>query len=257
MVINEIFYSLQGEGLLAGVPAIFIRLAGCSLRCKWCDTKYALDPSAGEELSISQIIDRVDNIKHSPLSTLASAKRVEAGRRPQRKNIINSAHSAVSAVKGWAKDGCNFVVITGGEPMINPQLPELTAELKKHGKHITIETAGIKFIPDLACDLMSISPKTSNSGQTTENFSATRQLIERYPYQLKFVVDTPDDLPEIQRAIEQIGNVIPERIMLMPQAKTRDELIAKSPMVAELCKQTGYTFCNRLQILLYDGARGK
>jgi len=256
MVINEIFYSLQGEGLLAGVPAIFIRLAGCSLRCKWCDTKYALDPSAGEELSISQIIDRVDNIKHSPLSTLASAKRVEAGRRPQRKNIINSAHSAVSAVKGWAKDGCNFVVITGGEPMVNPQLPQLAVELSKRGRHITIETAGIAFIEGLACDLMSISPKTSNSGQKTEK-SATRQLIRHYPYQLKFVVDSPDDLPEIQQTVKLLGNIDLQRIMLMPQAKTRNELIAKSPMVAELCKQTGYTFCNRLQILLYDGARGK
>jgi 7-carboxy-7-deazaguanine synthase len=223
-------------------------------------------------LSIEQIIDKVDNLKNSPLSTL-------------RKNRINSAHSAVSAVKGWAKDGCDFVVITGGEPMVNPQLPQLAAELSKLGKHITIETAGIAFIEGLACDLMSISPKTSNSGQKTvpDTFSfsnrslsavlggyiedkkvpdtffpeAVKQLIEHYPYQLKFVVDTPDDLPEIQDAIEQIGNVIPERIMLMPQAKTRDELITKSPMVAEMCKQAGYIFCNRLQILLYDGERGK
>jgi 7-carboxy-7-deazaguanine synthase len=232
MVINEIFYSLQGEGLLAGVPGIFIRLAGCPLRCKWCDTKYALDPTAGEELSVSAIIENVSR---------------------------------------WQ---CRYVVITGGEPMINPQLPQLTAELKKHGKHITIETAGIAFIEGLACDLMSISPKTSNSGQkkvpacperTCGERSRTsrrdtfliRQLIEHYPYQLKFVVDSPDDLPEIQRTIEQLGNVAIDKVMLMPQAKTRDELIAKSPMVAELCKQTGFAFCNRLQILLYDGVRGK
>jgi len=225
MVINEIFYSLQGEGLLAGVPGVFIRLAGCSLRCRWCDTKYALDPSAGEDLSISAIIDKVEQ---------------------------------------WR---CRFAVITGGEPMINPQLPKLTAELKKHGKHITIETAGIAFIEGLACDLMSISPKLSNSGQTrlrlrasprreTEN-QAVKQLISNYPYQLKFVVDSPDDLPEIQRTIQQLGKVESGRIMLMPQAKTRDELITKAPMVAELCKQTGWTFCNRLQILLYDGVRGK
>jgi 7-carboxy-7-deazaguanine synthase len=225
MVINEIFYSLQGEGLLAGVPAIFIRLAGCPLRCKWCDTKYALDPSAGEDLNVSAIIDKVEQ---------------------------------------W---DCEFVVITGGEPMVNAQLPQLSAELKKQGKHITIETAGIAFIEGLACDLMSISPKTSNSGQTrlrlrasprreTEN-QAVKQLIEHYPYQLKFVVESPEDLPEIQQAIEQLGNVESGRIMLMPQAKTRDELIAKAPMVAELCKQAGFVFCNRLQILLYDGARGK
>jgi 7-carboxy-7-deazaguanine synthase len=218
MVINEIFYSLQGEGLLAGVPGIFIRFAGCPLRCCWCDTKYALDPTAGEDLSIAEIINRVGQ---------------------------------------WHT---KFIVITGGEPMINPQLPELAAELSKRGRHITIETAGIAFVEGLACDLMSISPKTSNAkiaSAPLPNIKAVRELIEHYPYQLKFVVDSPDDLPEIQDAIEQLGKVKSDRIMLMPQAKTRDELIAKSPMVAELCKQTGYTFCNRLQILLYDGVRGK
>ncbi len=218
MVVNEIFYSLQGEGLLAGVPSVFIRLIGCPLRCTWCDTKYALDPAAGEDLSVSAIIDSVSK---------------------------------------WQ---CRYVVITGGEPMVNEQLPELATALKKQGKHITIETAGIAFIEGLACDLMSISPKTSNSGQETakgaDTFLTLRRLIERYPYQLKFVVDSPDDLPEIQQTVELLGNIAPQRVMLMPQAKTRDELLAKSPMVAELCKQTGFAFCNRLQILLWNNKRG-
>ena len=59
MIINEIFYSLQGEGSLAGVPSIFIRLAGCPLRCTWCDTKYAWDSSAGQEMSCEQILEAV------------------------------------------------------------------------------------------------------------------------------------------------------------------------------------------------------
>jgi len=219
MVINEIFYSLQGEGLLTGVPSVFIRLAGCPLRCRGCDTKYALEPTAGDDLSVGQIIDKV---------------------------------------KQWQ---CRFAVITGGEPMANSQLPELADALKKLDKHITIETAGIKFIPNLACDLMSISPKLSNSRgkNAPDPFSpkAVRQLIKNYTHQLKFVVDSAEDLPEIQSALKQIGNVNPEKVMLMPQAKTRKELLAKSPMVAELCQKTGYVFCQRLQILLYDGARGK
>ncbi len=145
--------------------------------------------------------------------------------------------------------------ITGGEPIINPQLPELTATLKNLDKHVTIETAGVKFVPGLPCDLMSISPKTSNSGQKIE-LPPVRQLIDNYAYQLKFVVDSPDDLAEIQQVIAQIGNVNPEKVLLMPQAKTREELIAKSPLVADLCKQAGFTFCNRLQILLYNGLKG-
>ena len=232
MVVNEIFHSLQGEGLLAGTPSVFVRLAGCPVQCEWCDTKYAWDANEGEELPIPEIVNEIVQ---------------------------------------WP---CRYVVITGGEPMVNPQLADLARALKERNKHITIETAGIKFVAGLVCDLMSVSPKTSSSGQkkVPDTFFAVKQLIEHYPYQLKFVVDSPDDLPEIQQAVEQIGgaNIRNEfetcedaakmaatRVMLMPQAKKRDELIAKSPMVAQMCKQAGFVFCQRLHILLYDGARGK
>jgi len=221
MVVNEIFHSLQGEGTLAGTPSVFIRLAGCPVGCVWCDTKYAWDANEGEEIPIPEIVNRV---VHWP---------------------------------------CRYVVITGGEPMLNPQLPDLAKAIKERNKHITIETAGINFIAGLACDLMSVSPKLSNSMQAggvnpaLQSLSSLKQLIRRYPYQLKFVVDSPDDLPEIQEAVEQIGGVSAEKVMLMPQAKTRDELIAKSPMVAQLCKEAGFVFCQRLHILLYDGAKGK
>ena len=245
MFINEIFYSIQGEGLLAGVPSVFIRLAGCPLHCTWCDTKYAWDPNAGDDLTIPQIIERIENLKLPP---------------PTHQKI-NKINSAVSAVKS------RFVVLTGGEPMANPQLAQLAKALNEQGKHITIETAGVAYIPRLACDLLSISPKTSNSGTKSppacpeqsrrDAFFTIKQLIEHYPYQLKFVVDSPNDLFEIQQIVKSLGDFDLTRVMLMPQAKTRDDLIAKSPMVAELCKNTGYVFCNRLQIFLYNARRGK
>jgi 7-carboxy-7-deazaguanine synthase len=219
MIINEIFYSIQGEGLLAGVPSVFVRLAGCPLRCRWCDTKYAQNPSSGVEMSIEQIIDKVQ------------------------------------------QQQCRYAVLTGGEPMVNPQLPALAKALKKLHKDITIETAGLKFIPNLTCDLLIISPKTSNSGlefkKGARPFTSIKRLIKNYPYQLKFVVETLDDLPEIQKVVASLGKIDPARVLLMPQARTRKELIARSPMVAELCRQTGFAFCNRLQILLYNGQRGK
>jgi 7-carboxy-7-deazaguanine synthase len=225
MIINEIFYSLQGEGFLAGVPSVFVRLAGCPLRCKWCDTKYAWDNKAGRQYSLDEILQTVQK---------------------------------------WS---CKFVVITGGEPMINAGLPQLVQKLKDLDKHITIETAGIAFIPALSYDLMSISPKLSNSTPADPKLSAIhedsrldlavlRELIDNYKYQLKFVIDSKDDLPEIQQAIKEIGNVDSDRVMLMPQAATRDELLAKSPMVADMCKQSGFTFCSRLQVLLWNNERG-
>ncbi|MCJ7692712.1 MAG: 7-carboxy-7-deazaguanine synthase QueE [Sedimentisphaerales bacterium] len=227
MRINEIFYSLQGEGFLAGVPSVFVRLAGCPLHCRWCDTKYAWQQSAATQYSIEEIVREIGQ---------------------------------------WTS---GFVVITGGEPMIasnwtvNKNLPELVQEIKNMDKHITIETAGIAFIPDMPCDLMSISPKLSNSTPQDPKLAALHEdsrldvailseLVRSYDYQLKFVVDTEDDLPEIEKTIEGIGNVDCKKVLLMPQAKTRAELLAKSPMVADLCKQSGFAFSPRLQLLLWD-----
>ncbi|MHC4572502.1 MAG: 7-carboxy-7-deazaguanine synthase QueE, partial [Planctomycetota bacterium] len=133
MRINEIFYSLQGEGFLAGAPSVFVRLAGCPLRCKWCDTKYGWDEMAGLHYSVDKIVQTVQQTQSK------------------------------------------FVVITGGEPMINPDLPELVEKLKKSGKHVTIETAGIAFIPDMPCDLMSISPKLSNSTPADPELAAIHE----------------------------------------------------------------------------------
>ena len=225
MKIIEIFYSLQGEGFLAGVPSVFVRLAGCPLRCRWCDTKYAWDQTKGLYYSIEKIVQKVQHLQSK------------------------------------------FVVITGGEPMINPDLPQLTQELKACGKHITIETAGIAFEPDLACDLMSISPKLSNSAPMETEFAAIHEdsrldvavlsvLIDNYEYQLKFVVDSQDDLAEIQQTIKAIGNVDLEKVLLMPQAAIRDELLAKSPMVADMCKGGGFVFGQRLQVMLWNNKRG-
>lgn len=225
MRINEIFYSLQGEGFLVGVPSVFVRMAGCPLRCRWCDTKYAWSKEAGRQYSTDEI---------------------------------------VRTVQKWP---CKYVVITGGEPMVDSGLPQLARELKAAGKHITIETAGIAYISDMSCDLMSISPKLSNSVPDEAKLAAIHkdskldlavleELIDNYNYQLKFVVDTESDLQEIEDTLKKLANADLSKIMLMPQAATREELLAKSPMVAELCKRTGLAFSMRLQVLLWNNERG-
>jgi len=202
-----------------------VRLAGCPLRCRWCDTKYAWSEDAGQDRSVAEIVE---------------------------------------AVEQWP---CRFVVITGGEPMVSFEIRQLARELKAADRHITIETAGIAYIPDVPCDLMSISPKLSNSVPGEAESAAVHkdsrldlavlgELIANYHYQLKFVVDSVNDVPEIQEVIEQTGNIDPQMVMLMPQAATRDELSSKSPMVAEICKSAGFVFCQRLHILLWDGQRG-
>jgi len=215
MIINEIFYSLQGEGSLAGKPSVFIRLPGCGLHCKWCDTKYAWDPTAGDDYDIEDIISE-----------------------------LLSQH-------------CRHLIITGGEPMTNPDLAELLNLFAKENFHITIETSGIEFIPNLSCSLMSISPKLSNaSPKINLKLSAMQQLIDSYQYQLKFVVNSPGDIDEIKDCIATLKNVPPESIYLMPQAVSRAEYLEKSQMTAQLCKDTGFNFSPRLQTMLWDNKKG-
>jgi 7-carboxy-7-deazaguanine synthase len=240
MRVIEIFHSLQGEGMLVGAPSVFVRLAGCPVHCSWCDTKYAWDFSAGEDLDPNQIVQRV---------------------------------------RQWP---CGFAVLTGGEPMIGPDLAvraglvELTRRLKDLRKHVTLETSGILFVPDLACDLMSISPKLGRwavptvegtdacrlagtdhpAGPARSDLQAIRRLMRTYSCQLKFVVESPQDIGEIQRVLSELGAVGPERVLLMPQAATIEELRARSPMVAELCKQTGLRFGPRLHVALWGSRRG-
>jgi 7-carboxy-7-deazaguanine synthase len=227
MRVTEIFYSLQGEGTRVGVPSVFVRLAGCPFRCRWCDTAYAWDYSAGEELDPAQIVERVGQ---------------------------------------WS---CRSVVLTGGEPMMGADgaaragFAELTARLKALGKHVTVETAGALFMPDLACDLVSISPKLGNSTSLSHRQSracdsvALRQLIAAYPYQVKFVIESPEDIGEVRECLRQLPAVDADRILLMPQARTREELLARAPMVAELCKETGFRFCDRLHVFLWGNERGR
>lgn len=222
MKVSEIFYSLQGEGGLVGVPGVFIRLAGCPLRCKWCDTGYAWSADTGEEMDIERIIEETE------------------------------------------KQNTDYVIVTGGEPMVQNDLPELLKSLKSNGKHITVETAGIVYRQNLDCDLMSISPKLSNAGLEQPETDAFRspdvdvlkKLTADYDYQLKFVIDKPEDIGEVQDILGKIGEIEREQVFLMPQAATRQEFMEKAAFVAELCKRTGFRFSERLQILLWDTKRG-
>ena len=157
-----------------------------------------------------------------------------------------------------------YVVVTGGEPMIAPGIVELSRELRSLNMHITFETAGTVFHP-VECDLMSISPKLSNStpeGPFQAQHERLRvqpqvlnQLIATYDYQLKFVIARPEDLAEVQELVTVL-QADPRKIILMPEGISSPELHQRSLWLAELCKQTGYRYSPRLHVDLWGNRRG-
>jgi 7-carboxy-7-deazaguanine synthase len=159
------------------------------------------------------------------------------------------------------------VVVTGGEPMIMPEIAELCAALREHGKHITIETAATVF-ESVAVDLASMSPKLSNSTpRDTEfasnhekmrlNIPAIQQFIDESPdFQLKFVVSAERDLAEIHEILRKLQGWEPSDVLLMPEGIDADTLRGRSGWIAEICKSTGFRFCPRLHIELYGNVRG-
>ena len=229
MLISEIFYSLQGEGELTGVPSVFVRTSGCNLRCNWCDTPYASWQPEGKQMTVGEIVAAV------------------------------SPHPA------------RHVVLTGGEPMMAPDIQALAAALKKLDYHLTIETAATIVPAGISCDLASLSPKLKNSSpderlddtwrRKHENLrwqpEVVRAWLDRGSYQLKFVVAQATDLIEIETLLASLEREIPRaKVLLMPEGTTVEVLRARAVWLAELCKVRGYRYAPRLHVELYGNKRG-
>lgn len=227
MRVSEIYKSVQGEGVLTGTESVFVRAAGCNLRCWFCDTPFASWYPEGEDLSVEEILERT---------------------------------------RQWT---CNHVVLTGGEPMLFAELIPLCAGLRAAERHITIETAGTLFLP-LACDLMSISPKLSNS--TPEEDLAgpwrmrhdhsrhvpdvIRRLIAEYDYQFKFVIGRPADCNEVLGYLEQFPEIDQSRVLLMPLGIDNEELDRIGAWLEDYCHEHKFQFCPRRQIEWFGLRRG-
>jgi len=223
--IAEIFTSVQGEGTWIGVPSTFVRLSGCNLRCRWCDTPYASWKPEGPNRSVE---DLIGELVAFPV---------------------------------------DHVVITGGEPMIFDDLEPLAQGLRDAGKTITIETAGTVF-RSVACDLMSISPKLANSTpegdwrdrheNTRHQPAVLRQLISRYDYQLKFVVD-PEvgaDVLEIEALLAEVGSVDPHRVLLMPEGISSEDLWRRAKLLVPVCIERNWRLTSRMHVDLFGNRRG-
>ena len=228
MKVAELFYSIQGEGKLMGVPSVFVRASGCNLRCWFCDTPYTSWAPEGTQRPWQSVLEQC----------LAS--------------------------------DCRHVVVTGGEPLLPQDIEPFTHGLRAAGRIITVETAGTVFRP-VAADLLSISPKLANStpvretaGRWTErherlrqNVPVVRELMRLSDYQLKFVIDEPADVAEVEAYLRYLPETDPRRVWLMPQATTPAALERQAAWSEPLAHELGYRFSNRLHIELFGNVRGK
>jgi 7-carboxy-7-deazaguanine synthase len=244
--IAETFVSRQGEGTLTGVPSFFIRTSGCNLRCWFCDTPYASWKPEGGRQNVAELVKAACQAKLTAKSKQKPAASIQ------------------------------HVVLTGGEPLIAAGIVELAASLRAAGMHVTIETAGTVDI-EIACDLLSLSPKLRASGPQTARKSlptgsseswatrheqrrmpipTMRHLISRAPAtQVKFVVDSPDEFDEILTVLADL-QVPASDVWIMPQGVTNAQLDAAATWLRPWAVEAGFHYCDRMQIRWYGNRRG-
>ena len=221
----EIFASIQGEGASLGQPSTFVRLAVCNLRCSWCDTAYTWDWSK---------FTRAEQVMSLPVDAVVGAVTTLAPRR---------------------------VVITGGEPLLQRrQLLPFATMLKERGYWLEVETNGTVLPAGLetVIDQFNVSPKLLHSGN--EGLARLRPGPLRWFAKdprafFKFVVQAGSDLAEVE-ALRDDYALPPERVILMPEGRTAEELRERSPWLAEVCAERGYRFSTRLHILIWGDKRG-
>jgi 7-carboxy-7-deazaguanine synthase len=223
----EVYASRQGEGRWTGAPSVFLRTSGCNLRCWFCDTPFASWHPEGESLTVEQTVARALSYSESD------------------------------------------VVVTGGEPLLFPAIGEVCRRLRAAGRRVTIETAGT-LARDFACDLLSISPKLASSAPDRQQhpgwhqahharrkrIDLVRDWIERFEYQLKFVVGDLSDAAEVLAYLDELGTADRQHVWLMPEGTTVEALDARAQWLVPWCQEHGLRYCPRSHIYWYGNRRG-
>lgn len=239
----EIFHTIQGEGVSVGAPAVFIRASRCNLHCVWCDT------------------DHTWNFEGTPWP---HEKDAVPGYAKFRKSDVTSEISPAEAAERILTFACPRTVITGGEPLLQENaFLEMIGRIREHQPEhqFEVETNGTRTPTTEfhdAVDQFNVSPKLSNACMPESlrlNVEALKFFANSPKAWFKFVVVEPGDLREIE-ALAQAHSLPRQRILLMPEGRTGAELDRSSEWLAEICRDGGYRFCDRLHIRIWGDRRG-
>ena len=232
MRIAEIYRSLQGEGLLAGTPSVFVRTSGCNLRCRWCDTPFTSWEPVGEDMTVQDIVAAVEACRRRHVVVTGGEPLLFA--------------ETIDLCDLLRRRGHHVTVETAGT---------IVPRGASHG----------------FADLISISPKLASSGPPAETpgdwasrHEAARRrddvlttLMHNAAWQLKFVIDTPADLADAFSWLDDLGiDAAAGAVFMMPQGVDAQDLALTSGWLAEACGRHGFRFAPRHHIDWFGHARG-
>ncbi|WP_435349043.1 7-carboxy-7-deazaguanine synthase QueE [Haloarchaeobius sp. HRN-SO-5] len=233
--INELFYSLQGEGTLAGVPSVFVRTSGCNLRCWFCDSYHTSWEPTHAWMSVDAVLDEVTAYEQAEHVVVTGGEPL--------------LHDGVVALLDALDErGYHCTVETNGT--IYRDAP--------------IDLASVS--PKLRNSTPTPERDPAGDGEWADRHEADRvdlsalvDIVETYETQLKFVVTGPDDLPEVEALLDRVRDaaavaVPDDAVLLMPEGATRDRLAETRETVAELALAHGYRYTPRLHVDLWNDA---
>ena len=228
MKLAELFYSIQGEGKLAGVPSAFVRASGCNLRCVWCDTPYTSWQPEGKDVPVDEIVKQVANFKTKHV--------VLTGGEP---TIMPDFVKLCRALKSAG----HHVTVETAATVFAAAPVDLASLSPKLANSTPLQREGGRF--------------AAAHEKQRLNISVIQQWIDSAPeFQLKFVVAAASDLNEIHAILNQLKNWSPSDVLLMPEGIDAAALDQRAPWIAQICKDTGFRFCPRLHIALFGHQRG-
>lgn len=231
--VNEIFGpTFQGEGKSAGKPVAFLRLAMCNLHCIWCDTPHTWNWVGTKFAHPDKYIEK-DEVHEMEVDEIADK---------------------------LLATGMKALVISGGEPFLQQkQLLPLIKYLKRLGWWVEVETnSTVPPRPEFVevVDQINCSPKLANSLDPLKlriRTNALSKLADIPKVNFKFVIADESDLEE---ALGLISTFALNEVRLMPECRTKDELLAKEEWVKQLAETHGFIYCTRLSILKSGTERG-
>jgi 7-carboxy-7-deazaguanine synthase len=214
--LSEVFLSLQGEGPSAGTPAHFVRLQGCDVGCRWCDTRYTWDLAAGREVAASAALDEAAALGTAPLLVITGGEPL------QHPGIADLLQAALDR---W--------------PRVEVETSGVCPPLRAH------ERLGWNVSPKLP----SATPRWPDTWRHVAAFATDPRTT------FKLVVgDDPDTTDALGLVREHA--LPRERVMLMPAGLTDDVLRARAVGLAEVCKREGLRLSPRLHVWMWGARRG-